>query len=185
MKRFLLTLAATAMLFSNTMAEGTVTVFSNGNEVADKGVIVDGRTLVPVRGVFEYMGYDVQWDAETKTATLTNSDKDVEIVLTNGNEYFTVNGKNITTDVPQQIIDGRFMLPLRALGDAVNANVNWDGENKVAEINEVVADNSKDNFDDGDVEIEEDYSDILKAFSVEVIDDKDVDNDNVNTIQID
>ena len=42
-------------------AEGdSVTVYSNGNLVADKGIIVEGRTLVPVRGEIEYMVYEVE-----------------------------------------------------------------------------------------------------------------------------
>lgn len=118
-------------------AEGdSVTVYSNGNLVADKGIIVEGRTLVPVRGVFEYMGYDVQWDNNTKTATLTNKKKETVITLTNGKETFTVNDTIITPEVPQQIIDGKFMLPLRAIGEAVNAKVDWNNDTKTATINE-------------------------------------------------
>lgn len=118
-------------------AEGdSVTVYSNGNLVADKGIIVEGRTLVPVRGVFEYMGYDVQWDNDTKTATLTNEKKETVITLTNGNDTFTVNDTIITPEVPQQIIDGKFMLPLRAIGEAVNAKVGWNNDTKTATINE-------------------------------------------------
>lgn len=50
------------------------------------------------------------------------------------NEYFTVNDQNITPDVPQTIIDGRFMLPLRAVGEALNYSVDWDPETKTASI---------------------------------------------------
>lgn len=118
-------------------AEGdSITVYSNGNLVADKGIIVEGRTLVPVRGVFEYMGYEVEWDNDTKTATLTNEKKETVITLTNGKETFTVNDTIITPEVPQQIIDGKFMLPLRAIGEAVNAKVDWNNDTKTATINE-------------------------------------------------
>lgn len=54
--------------------------------------------------------------------------------MTYGNEYFTVNDENITPDVPQTIIDGRFMLPLRAVGEALNYSVDWDAETKTASI---------------------------------------------------
>lgn len=136
MKKLILTTATMLMLTVPVMAYDTVTVFSNGNEVADKGIIIDGRTMVPVRGVFEYMGYDVEWDGTTKTATLTNTKKETVITLTNGENTFTVNDKEITPDVPQQIVDGRFMLPLRAVGEAVNAKVGWNNEKKTATINE-------------------------------------------------
>lgn len=136
MKKLILTAITTAMLTLPVMAADSVTVYSNGNLVADKGVIVEGRTLVPVRGVFEYMGYTAEWDNNTKTATLTNSKKKITITLTNGEETFTVNDTAVTPEVPQQIIDGKFMLPLRAVGEAVNAKVSWNSDTKIATINE-------------------------------------------------
>lgn len=136
MKKLILTAAAMIMLTVPVMAADAVTVYSNGNEVADKGIIIDGRTMVPVRGVFEYMGYSVEYNANTKTATLTNTKKETTITLTNGENTFTVNDNVITPEVPQQIINGKFMLPLRAVGEAVNAKVGWNNETKTATINE-------------------------------------------------
>lgn len=136
MKKLIITAAAMLMLTIPVMADDTVTVYSNGNEVADKGIIIDGRTMVPVRGVFEYMGYDVEWNSNTKTATLTNTKKETVITLTGGESTFTVNENVITPDVPQQIVEGRFMLPLRAVGEAVNAKVGWNSDTKTATINE-------------------------------------------------
>lgn len=136
MKKLILTAAAMIMLTVPVMAADAVTVYSNGNEVADKGIIIDGRTMVPVRGVFEYMGYSVEYNANTKTATLTNTKKETTITLTNGENTFTVNDNVIAPEVPQQIINGKFMLPLRAVGEAVNAKVGWNNETKTATINE-------------------------------------------------
>ena len=56
------------------------------------------------------------------------------IKMTLGNEYFTINDKDITPDVPQTIVDGRFMLPLRAVGEALDYNIDWDAETKTASI---------------------------------------------------
>lgn len=90
------------------------------------------RTLVPVRCIFEELGYFVVYNAETKTAFLNSLGSTIK--MTYGNEYFTVNDQNITPDVPQTIIDGRFMLPLRAVGEALNYSVDWDPETKTASI---------------------------------------------------
>ena len=136
MKKLILTGIAMLMFAVPTMARDSITVYSNGNEVADKGVIIEGRTMVPVRGVFEYMGYDVSWDSNTKTATLTNTKKNSTITLTNGESTFKVNDKVVTPDVPQQIVNGRFMLPLRAVGEAVDAKIGWLNDSKIATINE-------------------------------------------------
>lgn len=45
-----------------------------------------------------------------------------------------VDGKEIYTDVPPQIIDGRTMVPLRAVAEALGADVRWDDANGVIEI---------------------------------------------------
>lgn len=137
MKKLIITAISIAMLTVPAMAADDVTVYSNGNLVEDKGIIVDGRTLVPVRGVFEYMGYSVEWANDTKTATLTSRDKETIITLINGNTTFSVNNTVITPDVPQQIVEGKFMLPLRAVGEAVNATVDWNEDKKIATINQV------------------------------------------------
>lgn len=129
----LLSLIAAAMVMTTAVsgAEG-VNVTVNGTAVDTQGVIVDGRTMVPVRGVFEQIGYTVEWDANTKTATLTKGSNTVE--MTQGNTYFTYNSTQITPDVPQQIINGSFMLPLRAVGEAINADVEWDADTKTASL---------------------------------------------------
>ena len=103
----------------------------NGNTIDAQGVIVESRTLVPVRGVFEELGYTVEWDADTKTATLSG---EKTVVIQSGSSVFTVDGNEVTPEVPQQIIDGRFMLPLRAVGEAVGAEVEWNGDTKTVVI---------------------------------------------------
>ena len=132
MKKLICTIIASILMSSSVLAAGGVNVRVNNQPIDTEGTIVEGRTLVPVRGVFEELGYNVEWDATTKTATLTKND--VVVKMTQGNSYFTVKGESVTPDVPQQIIDGRFMLPLRAVGEAVGARVNWDGATKTAYI---------------------------------------------------
>lgn len=132
MKKLLTLAAALIVMTTAVSAAESVNVTVNGASIEAQGVIVDGRTMVPVRGVFEQIGYSVDWDANTKTATLTKGSNTVE--MTQGNMYFTYNGTQITPDVPQQIINGSFMLPLRAVGEAVNADVDWDAETKTASL---------------------------------------------------
>ena len=132
MKKLLSLIAAAMVMTTAVSAAEGVNVTVNGTAVDTQGVIVDGRTMVPVRGVFEQIGYTVEWDANTKTATLTKGSNTVE--MTQGNTYFTYNGTQITPDVPQQIINGSFMLPLRAVGEAINADVEWDVDTKTASL---------------------------------------------------
>ena len=43
--------------------------------------IVSGRTLVPLRSIFEALNADVQWDQATRTATATKADTTVQVTL--------------------------------------------------------------------------------------------------------
>jgi len=56
------------------------------------------------------------------------------IRISAGASSFWVSGENIIPDVPPQIINGRLMLPLRAVAEAVGASVCWDPVGRVANI---------------------------------------------------
>ena len=104
-----------------------ITVTIDGIAVNFEGqgpTIVDGRTLVPVRGVFEALGFDVDWYQPTQTATLTGNDH--VVVISIDSPTFTTNGASHPLDVPAQIIEGRTMLPIRAVLQAVGKDVDWD-----------------------------------------------------------
>lgn len=94
--------------------------------------IVDNRTLVPVRGVFETLGFEVDWNRETQTATLKN--ESFVVTITIGSPTFTTNGVSHALDVPAQIIGGRTMLPIRAVLESVGYNVEWDNTTRTVVI---------------------------------------------------
>ncbi len=167
-----------AVLMSTSVFAADVNVTVNGKPIESKGIISNGRTMMPVRGVFEELGFDVSWDNATKTATLTKSA--VTVKMTNGESGFTVNGAKIVPDVPQQIIDGRFMLPLRAVAEAVGANVNWNGETSTASISTGLRVG-------GVQKIEEAVPDLSEAIKIEVIspDDPVFDKADANEITLD
>jgi hypothetical protein len=87
--------------------------------------IVSGRTLVPVRAIFEALGATVDWDNTTRTATGTKGDTTVTIQIDSTTAY--VNGTPVTLDVPAQIIDSRTMVPARFISESLGADVAWDG----------------------------------------------------------
>lgn len=133
MKKLIALFAVLAMSTTAVYAADGVNVTVNDVPVDVQGIIIDGRTMVPVRGVFEEMGYSVEWAADTKTATLTRGSKSVAVQA--DSPTMLVNGEtNVELDVPAQIVDEKMMLPLRAVSEAVNAEVDWDAETKTAKI---------------------------------------------------
>ncbi len=95
-----------------------------------KALVVDGRTLVPVRFLAENYGAVVGWDDATQTVTLTLGTKNVTIKL--GEQKINVNGQEIKIDVPAQTIEERTMLPLRAFVENVmEKTVHYDAANEL------------------------------------------------------
>lgn len=89
-------------------------------------VIKDGRTLIPVRAISEGLGAKVEWDAATKTITISRGDVTIKLVL--GEQEMEVNGQIIVLDVPAQAISNRTFVPLRFISVALGEKVAYDDE---------------------------------------------------------
>jgi len=116
-------------------AANTVSVIVNGERIAFAGqgpVIVDGRTLVPVRGVFEALGFVVDWNDSARSVTIARGDDVITITL--NSSVFYANGVGKTLDVPAQTIGGRVLLPLRLVLESVGYVLIWDGEGNTVVI---------------------------------------------------
>ena len=88
-------------------------------------VVENGRTLVPLRAIFETFGAQVAWDGDTNTVTATKDD--VEVKLTIDSTVAYKNGEQITLDVPAKVVNGRTLVPVRFVSDCFDVNVEWDG----------------------------------------------------------
>lgn len=88
--------------------------------------IIDGRTMVPMRKIFEELGASVDWNAETRT--ITSKKGTTTISLTIGVETIAVNNSVKSLDVAPSIIDGRTLVPVRAISEAFNLDVEWESE---------------------------------------------------------
>lgn len=90
--------------------------------------IKDSRTFVAVRPVAEAFAAEIDWNEATKTVTLTRADVTVTIVIGSNTINVVRDGvtETVTADVPAYIVDGRTVLPFRAVGEAFGATVNYD-----------------------------------------------------------
>ena len=96
-------------------------------------VIVEGRTLLPLRMVFELLGATVDWNGDTQTVTAVKDG--VTVTITIGSNKLYVNGEAKTLDVPAQIMNERTMVPVRAASEAFGCNVGWDAATSTVTIN--------------------------------------------------
>lgn len=95
-------------------------------------VIVDGRTLVPVRFISEAIGASVDWDAATSTAIIALDGKTIKLPI--GAAAADIDGNAVALDVPAQIINDRTMVPIRFISENFGANVGWDGDTRTVTV---------------------------------------------------
>ena len=150
MKKYISAVLAVLMICQSVYA-GDISVNLDGENVefaAQSPIIIEGRTLIPLRGVFEKLGYEIGWDSDTKTATFV---KELTIVKVTANAHqLTVGGKAFELDVPAQIINGSMMLPLRAVGEATGLYVDWDSETKTVVLSRKSTDTKVNSLKDND-----------------------------------
>ncbi|WP_438351805.1 family 10 glycosylhydrolase [Paenibacillus sp. FA6] len=81
-------------------------------------------TMVPLRVISEGLGATVAWSQSTKTVTIESNIAMIQ--LTNGKTTGLINGSTVSLDASVQIRNGRTMVPLRFVGEALGLQVNWD-----------------------------------------------------------
>lgn len=144
MKRFiiffmlLLSLTFTSQAFADNEINLKIDDKAIETDVSPK--IIDGRTMVPVRAIFEGVGADVEWDSQTKT--ITGNKGPIVIVMKIGEKSININGQSIDMDSSAIIIDERTYAPARYVAEAFGFDVKWDPELKEVLINDKVLSNS-------------------------------------------
>ncbi len=100
-------------------------------------IIINNRTLVPLRVVAEALGCNVEWDNDTRSAKFVQGD--VTAVITIGESYILVGdgvyNEEFPIDSPAIIRGSRTMIPLRALSECFGYEVKWDSEEMTVDIN--------------------------------------------------
>ncbi len=107
-------------------------------------VIINGRTLLPIRFVAENLGAETQWNEQEQLVTITKDETVVEFKI--GSNYMLINGAIKTIDVAPQILQNRTMIPIRALSEALDVPICWrqDGQKGMIIIGETCKDIAED-----------------------------------------
>ena len=126
MKKAVCVILAVFMMSLPVLADDVIKVTVDGEELMfdQNPVIINDRTMVPMRAIFEKLGASVSWDGETKTVTAEGSGR--KIVLPVGSTVAAVNGEAVFLDSPAVIIEGRTLVPVRFVSEAMGAEVTWD-----------------------------------------------------------
>ncbi len=131
---FIMLVAVFSVYMPSITEASAVNVEIDGTRISfDQGAILkDGRTLVPVRKIFEELDAVVNYDSKTRVITAIREDR--KIVLTVGSNVVMVDNKRVTLDVPAQVLNGRTLVPLRFISEALGAEVSWEAVTRTAKI---------------------------------------------------
>ena len=112
----------------------------NGNKVEPQ--IINDRTMVPMRKIFEALGAEVRWNP-TQRAILATKDG-ITIGLQIDSNIATIDypdGQNvITLDAAPVIVNDRTLVPVRFIAESLNKNVDWDSDTRTVIISDADAD---------------------------------------------
>jgi len=135
-------------LDDNYVTKGDIKVYVNDSLISFdvQPFFYKGRTMVPVRGVFEAIGASVEWDNYTKTVEIS---KDIIIKVQLDNPVAVVDEKRITMDVPAVGLNGRIFVPVRFISEALGADVDWDNNTKTVYVNKTSNSNDLGNILNG------------------------------------
>jgi len=113
--------------------EITVTIDGVAVDFEDQSpIIIGGRVLIPVRFVFQDLGFEPGWNRGARTATLTSDDYIIVLVI--GEYEFTVNGVAYPLDVPAQLIGGRTMVPMGPVLRSIGIEPAWSSSARTVTI---------------------------------------------------
>ena len=83
----------------------------------------NGRALVPFRFIGEQLGASIDWNATDRSVSYIT--QDTEITLYIDSTKAIIDGEEITLDTPPILKDGRTVVPVRFISEALGFSVDW------------------------------------------------------------
>jgi hypothetical protein len=122
-----------------TLTIGKTVMDVNGMTVALDAapVIKESRTMLPIRAIAEAISASVEWDPVTKKVTITRGSTRIELWI--GKSIAKLNGEAVSIDaanskVVPYITNGRTLLPVRFIAEALGLDVEWNASTRVVKL---------------------------------------------------
>jgi len=117
---------------------GSTTMHVNGKPFSLEAapIILNSRTLLPIRAVVEAAGGTIAWEASTQKVTVVRKGKTLELWI--DRNVAKLNGQSVNIDSDPRVVpiimSGRTLLPLRFVAEALALDVQWDSTTRTVTI---------------------------------------------------
>ena len=129
---FLLSLPLSFTAFAKETDEIKVYVDNVQLSMDQSPEIINNRTMVPMRSVFDALGYEIYWNYTDKTVTATKGTSTIQLTIGSTSAY--ANGTEYTLDSPAVIENSRTLVPLRYIAESSDCFVEWNSDEKAVYI---------------------------------------------------
>ena len=134
-------LLTAVMSTSTALADENITVMLNGQamdfDVAP--IIQNDRVLVPMRAIFEELHCSVDYtDIDGRQIITAKLNENNSIGLVIGSDEMQIHNQKIKLDTAPIIVNDRTLVPLRAVSEAFDYDVNWDEDTKTVTISKEI-----------------------------------------------
>lgn len=141
-KKIFIVLMLVIMSFGCVFAAEPISVQLNGeyiNFTDNEGNVVNpeminNRTMVPMRKIFEVVGAEIEWDNDERMVTATTDEKIIQLQIDNNKAILkdkaTEEEEIIELDAAPVLLNNRTMVPVRFIAESLDKQVGWDNENR-------------------------------------------------------
>ena len=109
-------------------------IFLYETVLGGKAEVVNGRTMVPIRGIAELLGADVDWIESEQKVIMTRANHTVEMRV--GDQTAYVDGEAVVMDIAPCVTNGRTRIPARYMAEFFGQAVTWDAARSMVDIQE-------------------------------------------------
>lgn len=121
-------------------------------------VLSNGRSIVPVREIFEALGASVYW-TEGKPSRVVIANQNTTVSLAIGNNVAKVNGKDVKMEVAAKLISydgiGKTMVPIRFVAETLDMQVDYNADKGLISIKDKEEEKAPDKEEEQEEEKEE------------------------------
>ena len=109
-----------------TVTDSVLLMTKTGNDYHFKLVVEEGGKAILSKAAQET--FEIENNGTVETYGGAAAAAGVEIKMTLNQKQYIQNGETVAMDVAPQVVNGRTMLPARAIAEALGAIVGWDGD---------------------------------------------------------